>query len=84
MSTVRFSDERISVNVKDTDDEKQVDIHVALVKDDVDTGAQLVAGTNIQVDPQEALRVRRKIDWHIMPLMCSGCSFWHCLKGLKS
>ncbi|KAI0268093.1 MFS general substrate transporter [Gloeopeniophorella convolvens] len=36
----------------------------------VDTGAQLVAGLSSQLDPKEALRIRRKIDKHIMPLMC--------------
>ncbi|KZT68578.1 MFS general substrate transporter [Daedalea quercina L-15889] len=51
--------------------EKEPEVHVAVVTDEIDTGAQLVAGTAVQVDPREALRVRRKIDWHIMPLMCT-------------
>ncbi|KAA1469408.1 MFS general substrate transporter [Dentipellis sp. KUC8613] len=36
----------------------------------VDTAAVLVAGTEGDVDPQEAARLRRKLDWHLMPLMC--------------
>ncbi|KAG1763322.1 MFS general substrate transporter [Suillus occidentalis] len=37
----------------------------------VDTGAQLVAGLTSTLEPNEALRIRRKIDRHIMPLMCN-------------
>ncbi|KAI0957870.1 hypothetical protein AcW1_006123 [Taiwanofungus camphoratus] len=37
---------------------------------DVDVAAHLTAGQDITVDPVEAARVRRKIDWHLMPLMC--------------
>lgn len=36
----------------------------------VDTGAQLVAGLTSILEPNEALRIRRKIDIYIMPLMC--------------
>ncbi|KAI0068622.1 MFS general substrate transporter [Artomyces pyxidatus] len=36
---------------------------------DVDTGAQLVAGTSPVLDEIEALRIRRKIDRHLIPLM---------------
>ncbi|OJA13962.1 hypothetical protein AZE42_03611 [Rhizopogon vesiculosus] len=43
---------------------------VSLSTREVDTGAQLVAGLTSTLDPDEALRVRRKIDRHIMPLMC--------------
>ncbi|KZT71376.1 MFS general substrate transporter [Daedalea quercina L-15889] len=35
-----------------------------------DAAAQLVAGNDVAVDPAEAKRVRRKIDFHILPLMC--------------
>ncbi|KAI0937983.1 hypothetical protein AcV7_003302 [Taiwanofungus camphoratus] len=52
------------------DDEKKGNVHIAIVTEEADTGAQLVAGTTTEVDPAEALRVRRKIDRHIMPLMC--------------
>ncbi|KAG2130369.1 MFS general substrate transporter [Suillus clintonianus] len=44
---------------------------VFLSTKDVDTGAQLVAGLTSTLDPDEALRLRRKIDRHIMPLMCA-------------
>ncbi|KAK7684372.1 hypothetical protein QCA50_012319 [Cerrena zonata] len=44
--------------------------HVEFRKDQVDTGAQLVAGGAVQLDPEEATRIRKKIDWHILPLMC--------------
>ncbi|KAN0129721.1 Major facilitator superfamily domain containing protein [Lactarius tabidus] len=43
--------------------------------DQVDTGAQLVAGVTSPLDPEESLRIRRKIDKHIMPLMCSEIQF---------
>lgn len=43
---------------------------VSLSTKDVDTGAQLVAGLTSTLHPDEALRIRRKIDRHIMPLMC--------------
>lgn len=36
----------------------------------VDTAAALVSGNDIELDPEEAKRIRRKIDRHIMPLMC--------------
>ena len=45
--------------------------HVAFTNDQVDTAAQLVAGQDIELDPAEAARIRKKIDWHILPLMCS-------------
>lgn len=45
--------------------------HLAFKTDAVDTGAQLVAGEQIELDPAEATRIRKKIDWHILPLMCS-------------
>ncbi|KAF7368535.1 MFS general substrate transporter [Mycena venus] len=37
---------------------------------DVDTAAGLVYGAHGELDPVEAARVRRKIDYHILPLMC--------------
>lgn len=45
--------------------------HLAFKTSQVDTGAQLVAGEHFELDPAEATRIRRKIDWHILPLMCS-------------
>ncbi|KDQ56115.1 hypothetical protein JAAARDRAFT_36903 [Jaapia argillacea MUCL 33604] len=54
------------------EDEKQQQHHAHNVKvSEVDTGAQLVAGGEIELDEAEALRIRKKIDWHILPLMCT-------------
>ncbi|KAJ6496103.1 major facilitator superfamily domain-containing protein [Mycena sanguinolenta] len=36
----------------------------------VDTGAALAFGGDMELDPSEALRIRKKIDHHILPLMC--------------
>lgn len=66
----RDDGEKISLDSKDLH-EAAAEAHLAVLTDEVDTGAQLVAGAAAQVDQVEALRVRRKIDWHIMPLMCS-------------
>ncbi|KAJ7508955.1 major facilitator superfamily domain-containing protein [Mycena galericulata] len=44
--------------------------HTEVTVSEVDTGAALVYGEHGQLDPAEALRVRRKIDYHILPLMC--------------
>ncbi|KAJ6626487.1 MFS general substrate transporter [Mycena sp. CBHHK59/15] len=55
----------------DSSDEKHVHAHAVEVSASaVDTGATLVYGEHGVLDPVEALRVRRKIDWHILPLMC--------------
>ncbi|KAH8814585.1 major facilitator superfamily domain-containing protein [Flagelloscypha sp. PMI_526] len=43
--------------------------HVEVSTREVDTAAALVAGHDEPLDPAEALRVRRKIDRHILPLM---------------
>ncbi|KAJ7050639.1 MFS general substrate transporter [Mycena amicta] len=43
---------------------------VAVTAEEVDTGAALVAGDHGELDPVEAARVLRKIDLHILPLMC--------------
>ncbi|KAF5343546.1 hypothetical protein D9758_012942 [Tetrapyrgos nigripes] len=37
---------------------------------EVDTAAKFAVGDGAEIDPKEALRVRRKIDIHILPLMC--------------
>ncbi|TFK61073.1 MFS general substrate transporter [Pluteus cervinus] len=37
---------------------------------EVDTAAELAAGAEGPLDPKEVLRVRKKIDIHIIPLMC--------------
>lgn len=52
------------------EDEKKENVHVAVATKEVDTAAELVAGDDIELDPAEADRIRKKIDWHILPLMC--------------
>ncbi|EIW56362.1 MFS general substrate transporter [Trametes versicolor FP-101664 SS1] len=56
----------------DTDEKKaQVDVHhVAVADADVDTAAKLAAGLDQALTPEESDRLRKKIDWHILPLMC--------------
>ncbi|KAG1740652.1 MFS general substrate transporter [Suillus lakei] len=49
--------------------------HAGVSVSEVDTGAQLVAGLTSTLSPDEALRIRRKIDRHIMPLMCGEIQF---------
>ncbi|KAK0448283.1 MFS general substrate transporter [Desarmillaria tabescens] len=38
---------------------------------EVDTAAQIVAGASEALDPREAERIKKKIDRHILPLMCT-------------
>jgi MFS transporter, ACS family, allantoate permease len=45
--------------------------HLAFNQEQADTAAGLLAGKDIELDAAEARRIRRKIDWHVMPLMCS-------------
>ena len=45
--------------------------HIAFEQTQVDTAAELVAGREVELDATEARRIRRKIDWHLMPMMCS-------------
>ncbi|KAH9991575.1 MFS general substrate transporter [Russula vinacea] len=52
-----------------TSDEKHG--HVSIDSQQVDTGAQLDASLHTQLDPGESLRIRRKIDRHLLPLMCT-------------
>ncbi|KAI0341163.1 MFS general substrate transporter [Trametopsis cervina] len=44
--------------------------HIAFNQNEVDTAAGLVAGGDVELDEAEANRIRRKIDCHIMPMMC--------------
>ncbi|KAF7368275.1 MFS general substrate transporter [Mycena venus] len=58
-------------------DEKQEVVDVSVVEvsaADVDTGAVLASGVDIDLDPDEAVRIRKKIDRHILPLMCGMCT----------
>lgn len=50
-------------------DDKKTDV-TTFSATDVDTAATLVAETDAQLDPEEGERIRKKIDRHIMPLMC--------------
>ena len=63
------SDVKSVVNVATVEAEQQH--HVAFNKNQVDAGAQLIAGIQGDIDPAESARIRKKIDWHILPLMCS-------------
>ncbi|KAF7345820.1 MFS general substrate transporter [Mycena venus] len=69
------------MSVSDSADEKrhkngggekhiQADV-VEVSATNLDTGAELVWGQYGELDPAEALRVRKKIDRHILPLMCT-------------
>ncbi|KAJ7121937.1 major facilitator superfamily domain-containing protein [Mycena filopes] len=49
--------------------EEKTDGGVEVSVNDVDTGAMLASG-DVELDSAEALRVRKKIDRHILPLMC--------------
>ena len=75
MSRPESYDEKRSSEEKIPADAVQASLahHVEFRVDQVDSGAQLVAG-GVEVGPEEAARVLKKIDWHIMPLMCSKCS----------
>ncbi len=75
---LKQSNEDVGVDVGDEKrpekDSEVVEHHLAFSGDQVDTGAQLVAG-GVDLDPAEALRIRKKIDWHILPLMCGEYPF---------
>ncbi|KAI0092677.1 MFS general substrate transporter [Irpex rosettiformis] len=43
--------------------------HVAFKQTQVDEAAQLVLGDDYELDKDEARRIRRKIDFHVLPLM---------------
>ncbi|CAL1705294.1 unnamed protein product [Somion occarium] len=52
-------------------DRKSEDVHKpTMASSDLDVAAQLTAGKEVEVNPAMAARVRRKIDLHLMPLMC--------------
>ncbi|TFY71367.1 hypothetical protein EVG20_g1640 [Dentipellis fragilis] len=72
MPSSRNSSDLDSEKVKEAASDIGVDAKHPAVYDKtvVDTAAVLVAGTEGDVDPQEAARLRRKLDWHLMPLMC--------------
>ncbi|EJF61405.1 MFS general substrate transporter [Dichomitus squalens LYAD-421 SS1] len=58
----------------DSDEKNVVDVgvtHVAVADKEVDTAAQLAAALDEELSPEEANRIRKKIDWHVLPLMCT-------------
>ncbi|KAJ6571153.1 hypothetical protein B0H19DRAFT_1064269 [Mycena capillaripes] len=65
------SDARSLEVEKDINLDEKKHRHRLVSADEVDTGAAVVYGEQHgELDPAEALRVRRKIDRHIIPLMC--------------
>ncbi|KAH8106893.1 MFS general substrate transporter [Cristinia sonorae] len=50
--------------------EPKPSVQPALDAKTVDVAAHLTAGKDIVLEPEEAARIRRKIDLHLMPLMC--------------
>jgi len=57
-----------------SDDEKEEPKPYATIYT-VDTAAILAATEDTTLTPEEAKRLRRKIDWHILPLMSSVFTF---------
>ncbi|KAG6820122.1 hypothetical protein H0H93_005128 [Arthromyces matolae] len=64
------ADSRKSLDEKQLYEKKNVseEDRVAVSTKVVDTAAEFASG-NIELDPSEALRVRKKIDYHILPMM---------------
>ncbi|KAJ7805027.1 hypothetical protein B0H14DRAFT_2611820 [Mycena olivaceomarginata] len=56
---------------RSTDNTKYKSNDIEVSATDIDTAAAIVSGDEFELDPQAAKAVRRKIDWHILPLMCS-------------
>ena len=53
------------------DDSKYDSKHPHVEVSAVDTAAAVVSGDEGELDHEEAMRIRKKIDRHILPLMCS-------------
>ncbi|KAG2116583.1 major facilitator superfamily domain-containing protein [Suillus discolor] len=64
-------------SASDNSHKKEAHVHASSTVHgcDVDVGAQLIAETDSSLTPQEASRLRAKIDWHVIPLMCSKITF---------
>ncbi|KAJ7681032.1 major facilitator superfamily domain-containing protein, partial [Mycena polygramma] len=69
-SSSEYDDKRSDDKVVDEKSTGGIEVSV----DDVDTGAAVTSGVDTELDPVEALRVRKKIDYHIIPLMCRAVS----------
>ncbi|KAE9387545.1 MFS general substrate transporter [Gymnopus androsaceus JB14] len=65
MASLAESDEKVFSRSR-----PEVEHHVEVFTKEVDTAAALLAGQDTEIDPVEAIRIRKKIDRHIMPLMC--------------
>lgn len=65
-------DKNKTVDASNVDDEKYPigDRNQIVDASDVDVAARLTAGRDVDVSPEDEVRIRRKIDWCIMPLMC--------------
>ncbi|KAK7045193.1 MFS general substrate transporter [Favolaschia claudopus] len=64
-SNDKHIDEKVEYDSKGTAHDVSVSV------ENVDTGAIVAAGVDsAQLDPAEAIRIRKKIDRHILPLMC--------------
>ena len=61
-----------SIKSSKASDEVKDEGHVA-TEWEVDVAAQLSAGFDEDISDADALRIRKKIDWHLMPLMCGEC-----------
>ena len=64
-----------SIKSSKASDEVKDEGHVA-TEWEVDVAAQLSAGFDEDISYADALRIRKKIDWHLMPLMCCEPSFF--------
>ena len=71
-----------SIKSSKASDEVKDESHIA-TEWEVDVAAQLSAGFDEDISDADALRIRKKIDWHLMPLMCCESSFF-VLKGRLS
>ncbi|KAJ7257601.1 major facilitator superfamily domain-containing protein [Mycena rebaudengoi] len=70
MGSDSSNEKQASIGTEKDVSEKQNHAAVEVSVKEVDTAAALVFGEHGELDPEEALRVRRKIDYHLLPLMC--------------
>ncbi|KAJ3877592.1 MFS general substrate transporter [Lentinula edodes] len=62
--------ESSSYSEKQDEDSDIPSRHVEIAASALDTGAQFANGAEETIDPNEAIRIRRKIDRNILPMMC--------------
>ncbi|KLO10428.1 MFS general substrate transporter [Schizopora paradoxa] len=58
------------LSVSHEDEKKYVTTAAAVTELEVDVAAQLDSGSDETVSPEDAVRIRRRVDLHILPLMC--------------